>query len=116
MTTHDERGRPPSSPSGHELNRLGSAGSFVCWFWYFVTMGSARRGADGASTAQDYLGTWTGSWEGGGGTGGLEITLEKGEAGLGGRVSVTGEPTYKATLRTVAFDGPKMTAKYDFSS
>jgi hypothetical protein len=57
MTTHDERGRPPSSPSGHELNRLGSAGSFVCWFWYFVTMGSARRGADGASTAQDYLGT-----------------------------------------------------------
>jgi hypothetical protein len=27
---------------------------------------------------------------------------------------VTGEPTYKATLKTIAFDGPKMTAKYDF--
>ena len=32
----------------------------------------------------------------------------------GSSVSVTGEPTYKATLGTVSFDGPKMTAKYDF--
>jgi hypothetical protein len=31
-----------------------------------------------------------------------------------GRVSVTGEPTYKATLKTVSFEGKKMNATYDF--
>jgi len=31
-----------------------------------------------------------------------------------GKVSVTGEPTYKASFRSLAFDGKKMTAKYDF--
>ena len=61
-----------------------------------------------------FVGTWTGSWDGAG-TGGFELTLEKGKEGaLTGRVSVTGEPTYKATLRTVSFDGAKMTATYDF--
>jgi hypothetical protein len=29
-------------------------------------------------------------------------------------VSVTGEPTYKATLETVSFEGQKMTARYNF--
>jgi hypothetical protein len=33
---------------------------------------------------------------------------------LTGKVSVTGEPEYQATLKTLAFDGKKMTAKYDF--
>ena len=28
-----------------------------------------------------------------------------------GKVSVTGEPTYKATLKSVAFDGKKMTVQ-----
>ena len=27
-------------------------------------------------------------------------------------MSVTGEPTYKATLESASFEGPKMTAKY----
>jgi hypothetical protein len=31
-----------------------------------------------------------------------------------GEVAVTGEPTYKADIKSVAFDGRKMTAKYDF--
>jgi hypothetical protein len=45
----------------------------------------------------------------------FELTLEKPKDGpLAGRVSVTGEPTYKATLKTVSFDGAKMTAAYDF--
>jgi hypothetical protein len=79
----------------------------------FFTTGSIQRGVDEAPVAQDYLGTWSGSWEGAGASGGFEITLEKGEAGLAGSVSVT-DPTYKATFKTVAFDGPKMTAKYDF--
>ena len=74
---------------------------------------SAQPGAQGTAAAE-LFGTWTGTWEGGG-TGGFELTLEKGKDGApGGGVSVTGEPTYKATLRTVAFEGKKMTAAYDF--
>ena len=43
------------------------------------------------------------------------MTLEAGKDGKpGGYVSVTGEPTYKATLKTLAFDGAKMTATYEF--
>jgi hypothetical protein len=63
----------------------------------------------------DRTGTWTGTWEGGGGTGGFELTLEKPNAGpLAGRVSVTGEPTYKATLKTLTIEGNKLNATYDF--
>jgi hypothetical protein len=63
---------------------------------------------------EQYVGTWTGTWDGAG-TGEFELTLEKPKDGaLTGRVSVTGEPTYKATLKTVSFEGTKMTAKYDF--
>ncbi len=87
-----------------------------------VGHGAQQRGSDagagpaqaGTPSASDYVGTWSGSWEGGG-TGGFVLTLEMAEGGkLGGRVSVTGEPTYNATLKTVAFEGKKMTATYDF--
>lgn len=61
-----------------------------------------------------YLGTWTGTWEGAG-SGGFELTLEKGKEGVvTGRVSVTGEPTYKASFRTLTIEGKKMSARYDF--
>ena len=67
-----------------------------------------------AQEPSSFVGTWTGSWDGAG-TGGFELTLEKGKEGaLTGRVSVTGEPTYEAELRTVSFEGAKMTAVYDF--
>jgi hypothetical protein len=63
----------------------------------------------------DPVGTWTGTWEGAGGNGGIEVILEKGKDGaLGGRISVTGEPTYKATQKTVTVEGQKVTATYDF--
>ncbi len=66
------------------------------------------------SSQADLTGTWTGTWEGGG-TGGFELTLEKGKDGkLGGQVSVTGDPTYKATLKTLTIEGQKMNATYDF--
>jgi hypothetical protein len=65
--------------------------------------------------AQDYAGIWSGTWDGAG-SGGFELTLEKGKDGaLGGKVSVTGEPSYKANLKSVKFDGPKMMALYDFT-
>ena len=72
-----------------------------------------QRGDSGA--ANDFTGTWSGTWDGAG-SGGFELTLEKGSDGkLTGRVSVTGEPTYKATIRTLTFEGNKMTAAYDFT-
>jgi hypothetical protein len=66
------------------------------------------------ATAPTLFGTWSGTWEGMGASGGFELTLEKGKDGPAGRVSVTGDPTYKATLKTAAVDGKKFTAKYDF--
>jgi hypothetical protein len=77
----------------------------------FAVVASARSGGDDAAK---YFGTYTGTWDGAG-TGGFELTLEKNAAGApGGKVSVTGEPTYKATLKKLSFDGGKMTAAYDF--
>ena len=70
--------------------------------------------AEGAQ-ADSAGGTWTGTWQGDGSSGGFELTLEKTPEGrLGGRVSVTGEPAYKAELKTAALDGKKLTATYDF--
>jgi hypothetical protein len=75
---------------------------------------AAQRGDGGATSGEKYVGVWSGTWAGAG-TGGFELTLEKNIDGtVGGRVSVTGDPTYKATFRTLTFDGPKMTATYDF--
>lgn len=81
----------------------------------FGVVGSAQRGTEAASNGEQFVGTWTGSWDSGSSNGGFELTLEKGKDGVvGGRVSVTGEPTYKATFKALSFDGNKMTAKYDF--
>jgi hypothetical protein len=87
------------------------------WLWIFALISlcsAAQRGGEGAKEGEQFLATWIGTWDGAG-TGTFELTLEKGsDAALGGRVSVTGEPTYKATLKTVSFEGKKMTARYDF--
>lgn len=75
---------------------------------------SAQQG-EKASAGGQYAGVWAGTWEGAGASGGFELTLEMPKEGpLTGRVSVTGEPTYKATLKTLSFNGAKMTAGYDF--
>jgi hypothetical protein len=89
-----------------------------CGLWLSVVLFGAIAGASprgSQATDEQYLGTWTGTWEGAGGSGDLEITLEKGAGGaLSGGVSVTGEPTYKATFTTVAITEGKLTATYDF--
>jgi hypothetical protein len=78
-----------------------------------VTCAAAQRGP--AGSGDQFLGAWTGSWEGAGSTGGFDLTLERVKDGpLAAKVSVTGEPTYQAALSEVAFDGKKMTGKYDF--
>lgn len=74
----------------------------------------ARHRGTEPSSQTDLTGTWTETWDGAG-TGGFELTLEKGKDGkLAGQVSVTGEPTYKATLKTLKIEGQKMNASYDF--
>jgi hypothetical protein len=88
----------------------------VClWVFLLGVMGSAAQRTDAPPPGEKFVGTWTGTWEGAGSSGGFELTLEKDTSNaIAGRVSVTGEPTYKATLAEVSFDGAKMTARYDF--
>jgi len=79
-----------------------------------VCAGAAARGIPPASAA-DLFGVWSGTWEGAGGSGGFVLTLEKGKDGApAGKVSVSGEPTYDATLATVSLDGKSLKATYDF--
>ena len=88
--------------------------SLTLWLCVLI-LGATVAAVQQAGEAADRTGTWTGTWEGGGGTGGFELTLEKPKDGpLAGRVSVTGEPTYKATLRTVTIEANKLSAVYDF--
>jgi hypothetical protein len=89
--------------------------SLTLWLCVLIIGALATVAAVQQTGSADRTGTWTGTWEGGGGTGGFELTLEKPSAGpLTGRVSVTGEPTYKATLKTVSIEGNKLNATYDF--
>lgn len=88
----------------------------LIWVWLFAlgAVGAAAQGGGGGGASDKFLGTWSGTWDGAG-TGGFEITLSKDASGaLAGKVSVTGDPTYDATLKTVAFDGNKLSARYDF--
>ena len=83
--------------------------------WQVVASQSTGLGSPQAPPSDVPLGTWSGNWDGAGSGGGFELTLARDKDGaIGGSVSVTGEPTYQATLRSVAFEGRKMTAKYDF--
>src|SRR5258708_39109965 len=94
----------------------------ISWLFYvlvvFVVVGSVglsagQPGAEGVAKPEQFVGTWTGTWDGGGSGGGFELTLEQGKDGpITGRVSVTGEPTYKPVMKTAAVDGRKMTAQY----
>jgi len=68
-----------------------------------------------SSRGQEYTGTWAGKWDGSG-TGDFELTLEQTKDGaIGGRVAVTTDGgNYNADLKSVTFDGNKMSASYDF--
>lgn len=82
---------------------------------FSVVCVAAHREFEGSAPGEEFVGVWSGSWEGSGSSGGFEVTLEKSKDGpVIGRVSVTGEPTYKADFKALSFDGKKMTAKYDF--
>jgi hypothetical protein len=88
---------------------------WICLFLFGAVCSAAQRDAGAKVPGEQFAGTWTGTWDASGSDGGgFEVTLDKGADAMSGRVSVTGEPTYKAVFKTVSFDGNKMTAKYDF--
>ena len=68
-----------------------------------------------AQPGGDFAGTWAGTWDGAG-SGQFELVLEKSKEGApAGRVAVTTDNgNYSAELKSIAFDGGKMTAKYEF--
>jgi hypothetical protein len=80
-----------------------------------VSIAAASMDARQAANAEQYAGMWSGTYDGAG-TGQFEMTLVKAQDGaMSGKVDVTTEGgNYSADLKSVAFDGPKMTAKYDF--
>lgn len=79
-----------------------------------LLLASALAVGQGASF-EKFTGTYTGTWDGAG-SGNFELTLEKNKEGAAaGRVAVsTDNGNYNADLKAIAFDGAKMTAKYDF--
>ena len=77
--------------------------------------GAARAGAWQASGGEQYAGMWSGTYDGSG-TGPFEMTLGKNEDGaMTGKVNVTTDGgNYSADLKSVSFQGAKMSATYDF--
>jgi len=61
------------------------------------------------------VGTWNGTWEGGG-SGRFDLTIERGSDGQpGGGVSVgTDQGDYTAKFKELSFDGQSMKARYEF--
>jgi hypothetical protein len=89
--------------------------TLTIWLCVMI-LGAAAAAARQAAADDARVGIWTGTWEGEGSTGGFELTIEKSQEGpIGGHVSVIGEPAYKATLKTLAFEGDKLSATYDFT-
>jgi len=71
----------------------------------------AAAGTDG----QQYVGTWSGTWEGSG-SGRFDLTLQIGTDGkIAGGVSVgTDQGDYTAKFTKISFTGNKLTGTYDY--
>jgi hypothetical protein len=87
----------------------------VIAFLICAIVSAASGEAMQASRGQDYMGTWSGTWDGAG-SGEFELTLAQVKDGAaGGKVAVTTDGgNYTAELKSVTFDGNTMTATYDF--
>ena len=69
-----------------------------------------------AFAADEFLGSWTGTWEGAGSGGNFNITLTNDGGKLGGKVDV-GQDTgdYSATFSTISLEGGAFKARYDYT-
>lgn len=65
---------------------------------------------------EQFVGVWLGTWEGGGASGKFDVTLTKDADGkVTGSVAVIADAgNYDTKFSSIAFDGDKMTAKYDY--
>jgi hypothetical protein len=74
----------------------------------------ARIDASQSPRAEEYAGTWSGTWDGAG-TGDFVLKLASADGAISGKVEVgTDGGNYTADLKSLAFDGSKMSARYDF--
>ena len=81
----------------------------------YSVVATAPMAARQASNAEQYVGMWSGTYDGAA-TGTLEMILDKGKAGaLTGKVNVVSDGgNYSADFKSVTFEGSKVTAAYDF--
>jgi hypothetical protein len=92
---------------------------WVLWPFVFAVcaIGSARAHVEArqSPSGEQFAGTWSGTWDGAG-SGDFVLTLEKGTAGaVTGKVDVvTDAGNYTAELKSLTFEGQKMSARYDF--
>jgi hypothetical protein len=92
------------------------------WLTLAMVAVLGTAGLAGYSNAADpvdsrqFVGTWDGSWEGGGGGGKFNIKYERNSDGtLKGGVDVsTDGGDYKASFVDLSFTGGKMTARYEY--
>ena len=67
-----------------------------------------------ASAQSDVAGQWAGTWDGAG-SGNFELSLQKKDSGLAGKVAVTTDGgNYDAELKGVKLADQNLTATYDF--
>jgi hypothetical protein len=82
----------------------------ACCLWLGV-QGHAAEPVPG----EQYIGKWSGTWEGSG-SGRFELILERGSDGqVTGGVDVGSDPgDYTAKFKALSFEGNTMTARYDY--
>lgn len=76
----------------------------------------ALCGVAALAATEPFAGAWSGSWEGGGASGRIELTLSAGANGeLAGEASVgQAEGDYVAKLTAVTTEGSTFSARYDY--
>jgi hypothetical protein len=108
------------SPAPDQVPSSGGLGRRALNIWLclalFAPIGTAaQQGAESRPPGEQFVGTWSGTWKADDSSGGIELMLEKAKDGsVGGQVSTTGEPAYKAKIESVSFEGSKLTVKYTF--
>lgn len=80
-----------------------------------VVVATAPLAALQAANPEHYVGMWAGTYDGAA-TGTMEMILDKGKDGVvTGKVNVMSDGgNYSADFKSVAFEGSKVTATYDF--
>jgi hypothetical protein len=81
----------------------------VCWMGSVAAVIAAQ-----APAGDQYVGQWSGTYDGAG-SGTMELILDKKDGAIVGKLSAnTDGGNYTADLKAIAFDGAKLSAKYDY--